>query len=331
MKKEIQELFDAIRAIRETETNTLIQNVNNPDQGILIINEIEPQVTELKQILNFVSLDALLLLPKSRFDELQAIINPIIIKLKEIQDLQKNPNQSDRDQKQPYISYFHSESGDFKTSMPILWQLILESLTIINQNILNETDLNKKLESITAIEDSAKKIQDNLTSILESAKVELSKGGVSKHADIFNEQAKKHLKEAKKWRTISLKLIIINLIVAIIMYFVIVFFITELLDKIETGILTAILISFISYVIVQSVRNFFAEKHNEQINQHKANCLSTYNTFIDSADTESKSVILHYATQTIFSHQNTGYLSKESPTQNPNPIVEVLKNIPKTS
>ena len=108
MEKANKELFDAIRAIRETETNKLIQNFKNPDQGILIINEIEPQVTELKKMLNLVSLDALLLLPKSRFDELQAIINPIIIKLKEIQDLQKNPNQSDRDQKQPYISYFHS-------------------------------------------------------------------------------------------------------------------------------------------------------------------------------------------------------------------------------
>ena len=331
MEKAIKELFDAIRAIQETETNTLIQNVNNPDQGILIINEIEAQVTELKQMLNFVSLDALLLLPKFRFDELQQIINPTIIKLKKIQDLQKDPNRSDRDQKQPYISYFHSESGAYKTSKPILWQLILESVTIINQNILNETDLNKKLELITAIENSAKIKEDNLTSILDSAKVELSKGGVSKHTEIFKDQAKKHLKEAKKWRTISLILMIINIVGAIIMYSVIVYFITELLDKIEAGILTAILISFISYGIVQSVRNFFAEKHNEQINQHKANCLSTYNTFIDSADTESKSVILHYATQTIFSHQNTGYLSKESPTQNPNPIVEVIKNIHKTS
>lgn len=121
-----------------------------------------------------------------------------------------------------------------------------------------------------------------------------------------------------------------SLIVAGIMYYIIVFNIQDLTNKIEAGILTAILISFISYGIVQSVRNFFAEKHNEQINQHKANCLGTYNTFINAADEESKSAILHYATQTIFSHQNTGFLSKEGPTQNPNPIFEVIKNMPKT-
>ena len=68
--------------------------------------------------------------------------------------------------------------------------------------------------------------------------------------------------------------------------------------------------------------------HNNIINLHKANCLSTYFTFIDSADDNTRQAILQYATQTIYSHQPTGYSGRGSDgTSNPNPIVEIVKNV----
>lgn len=156
METEIQELFDSIRVIRETETNALVQNVNNPDQGVLIINEIEPDVDDFKQMIKDVSPEALSLLPRFRFKELKQAVDPIINKLKEIQDKQKNPKEADLAQKQQYINFFRTTADYFQTSKPILWQIIIESLTLKNQDALNETDLNKKLESISAIEESAK-------------------------------------------------------------------------------------------------------------------------------------------------------------------------------
>ena len=89
--------------------------------------------------------------------------------------------------------------------------------------------------------------------------------------------------------------------------------------------------SLFSYAIVLCVKNYFAEKHNQAVNKHKANCLGTYKTFIDSADDERKQAILLNANQVIFSHQNSGYLAKDTEAQNPSPLIEIVKGISKTT
>jgi hypothetical protein len=102
--------------------------------------------------------------------------------------------------------------------------------------------------------------------------------------------------------------------------------VTENTSKIELGILSGLLISLVSYLIVQCVKSYFAEKHNQVVNQHKANCLGSYNTFIDTATEGVKDWVLQYTTQTIFSSFDPGFLSKEL-MQSPSPILEMLKSI----
>jgi uncharacterized protein YdhG (YjbR/CyaY superfamily) len=199
-------------------------------------------------------------------------------------------------------------------------------------DFIKSNEFKNSVDEIAAAKNEAKEALNDIENIKIAGQEEIAKKGISLHADIFNNQANEiHKKNSVKW--IRTGIIVLSIILSLIvfggLYVIYHFNDTESLDKIEFAVMIGLLVSYLSYFLVQIFKNYFAEKHNQQINQHRANCLGTYNTFANSADGEIKKEILLYATHTIFSHQKTGYLANEVDNSNPNPIYEVVKNVTK--
>lgn len=328
-----EKLFDKIMSITNSTIDDLITN-SNQDKGVLIYNEIKPQIKELKDYLLNISLEILYELPESRFNILNSALNPIFEEIGKIQTTEKNPNQTDSQQKQRTVQFFtykanQGGNGYFEKEKEKIWQIILEAITLDNRKSQDDSIASKKVKELDKIIKGVKSSENEITSILNSAKTELSKGGVSKHSDIFGSQAEKHKTNAKTWRKNATGLLVLNSIVIISILIIVIWIVSDKPLRIQVGIFGAALVSLVSYAVVLCVKNYFAEKHNQNVNQHRANCLGTYNTFIDSADEERKAAVLIQATNTIFSHQNTGYLKKEGESTNPNPIVEIVRNVTK--
>jgi hypothetical protein len=326
-------LLDKVNNVLTTPTEDLIKNSKaNQTNGILIFNEIEPKVEELKNYLNQISLDNINVLPDSRFNILKGKLKPIFDELDEIQKTDKNPNQTDAQQKTQTIQFFtyganQGGNGYFEKEKEEIWKIILEAITLDNQKLQDNSVAVKKAKELDNVIKNTKDSQDEINNALNSARTELSKGGVSKHSDIFGSQAGIHMTSAENWQKYAVKLLITNGILVIIILSLVIWVVEDKTLRIEIGIFGAALISLVSYAIVLCVKNFFAEKHNQNVNQHRANCLGTYNTFIDSADEERKAAVLLQATNTIFSHQKSGYLTKDTETNNPNPIVEIVRKV----
>tara|TARA_B110000902_G_scaffold260489_1_gene333521 strand:- start:60 stop:1085 length:1026 start_codon:yes stop_codon:yes gene_type:complete len=318
--------------ITSTTTDLIKNSKSNQVNGILIFNEIESKVEELKDYLNQISLDNLNILPDSRFNILNAKLKPVFDKLDEIQKTDKNPNQTDVQQKAQTIQFFtyganQGGNGYFEKEKEEIWKIILEAITLDNQKLQDNSIAVKKAKELEKVIKSAKDSQEEINKVLNSARTELSKGGVSKHSDIFGTQANVHKKSAENWQKYAVRLLATNGILVIIILSLVIWVVEDKTLRIEVGIFGAVLISLVSYAVVLCVKNFFAEKHNQNVNQHRANCLGTYNTFIDSADEERKAAVLLQATTTIFSHQKSGYLTKDTETNNPNPIVEIVRKV----
>jgi hypothetical protein len=326
-------LLDKVNNVLTTPTEDLIKNSKaNQTNGILIFNEIEPKVEELKNYLNQISLDNINVLPDSRFNILKGKLKPIFDELDEIQKTDKNPNQTDAQQKTQTIQFFtyganQGGNGYFEKEKEEIWKIILEAITLDNQKLQDNSVAVKKAKELDNVIKNTKDSQDEINNALNSARTELSKGGVSKHSDIFGSQAGIHMTSAENWQKYAVKLLITNGILVIIILSLVIWVVEDKTLRIEIGIFGAALISLVSYAIVLCVKNFFAEKHNQNVNQHRANCLGTYNTFIDSADEERKAAVLLQSTNTIFSHQKSGYLTKDTETNNPNPIVEIVRKV----
>lgn len=327
--KQLQ-LLNNVQEFLTNDISNYNQNINNPKQGILLVPEINPFLNELKEILEPIDQQLIEVLPESRLNVLDQFLNKSIFKkLHELRNLEKNPGQTDAQQKTSFVHFFSQTNQPYQMNKETIRGLVMEGIVLRNNQLISEKGLEKNLQSLSNIQSEAYKIKEQLSSALSAAQEDLGKGGVHTHAVIFETAAKNHETASKKWFCRIVWLIAINALVVIGMYFFIMFGLDETKDMIEAGVLTALLVSLISYSIAQSTKSYYAEKHNEQINRHKANCLSTYNTFINAADYETKAAVLLYATQTIFSHQNTGFGDKEVQIQNPNPIVEVVSKIPK--
>ena len=333
-EKTLREQFiEKVNEILGTPIDDLIQNSkSNQVNGILVYNEIKPKVQELQDYLTQINIDSLNELPDSRFNILSSKLKPIFDEIDKIRTTDKNPNQTDTQQKQRTVQFFThavNQGGTiyFEREKDEIWKIILEAVTLENRKLQNNTVASKKVKELDRIIKGAKDSQDEINKALSSARTELSKGGVSKHSDIFGTQASTHEASADNWRKNALGLLIANAVLIILILILVIWVVEDKTLRIEVGIFGAALISLISYAVVLCVKNFFAEKHNQNVNQHRANCLGTYNTFIDSADEERKAAVLLQATNTIFSHQKSGYLTKETETSNPNPIVEVVRNV----
>jgi hypothetical protein len=329
------DLMNKVESIVDKNTETLITNADK--QSPMVFDEITVNVDQLKEMLNLLDYQSLLFLPLFKLSQLSTILEPFFRTFNAIRDFKRNPSQSDKQQKDNIVQFFirphyrenPNNSGYFESNKEKIWSFVcqVKALKETQSNTEKGLDIKKFANELREVKESADRTFNDIKQILSSAQTELGKAGVEKHAHIFSDQANLHDINANEWRKWFVSLTISSIVLITGMFLVIFFAIEGLQEKIQLGIFTTVLVSFFSYIIVLCVKNYFAEKHNEAINKHKANCLSTFNTFIDASDAERKAAILLQATQTIFSHQSSGFLNKMGEISNPNPIIEVVRNI----
>jgi hypothetical protein len=326
-------LEENIKWIIETETNRIIENVNTPQiGGPLRYTEIIPAIDELREILRQIDFGGLRTLPKFRIEQLERFLKPIIRQINLIQETDRKPDQTDLDQKSQTVRFFSlnpSDDGHYLKSRQEIWQIINETITSKVHNFSASLNIDEKINSIYEIKTKADESLQTIRNIVSAAQQELGKSGVERHASIFHDQSEKHKKNSRKW-LITAGIIIGLTIICLIVFFFVLLNNSSLIEKIEIGILSITVISILSYTIVIAIRNYFAEKHNELVNKHKANCLDSYSTFAESANEEIRSAVLLHATHTIFSHQSPGFLSKEV-NQSPTPIMEIIRGFSKAT
>jgi len=85
------------------------------------------------------------------------------------------------------------------------------------------------------------------------------------------------------------------------------------------------LYSILIYSIIFCIKNYNAQMHNSIINNHKSNALKSMLSLLNTARSDDgNDKIMIQATQAIFSHQQTGYYSKDSEPKNPNVVTNVI-------
>lgn len=170
--------------------------------------------------------------------------------------------------------------------------------------------------------------EDLLTAIQKTAAV----GGTSKFAGIFSKEALKHSIIGYIWLTITI------VATGYMLWFLDDTFrkLTEALKNITAGgdsvsvilqlfFAKVLILSFLSVVFYQIVKNYNANMHLSIINKHRENSLKTFQAFVESTnDPKTKDIILVQSTQTIFTAGDTGYVSSRDGS---NPSFDAVKII----
>lgn len=157
--------------------------------------------------------------------------------------------------------------------------------------------------------------------------------GVTQEATHFATQADKHEQNAAKWLVASTVLAAVTAAYAILSIFLtrISWLVPQNEYEMVQLIISKILVfAVIAYMLVLSVRNYTAQKHNAVVNKHRQNALQTYKALASAAHVpEAQDIVLTHAAACIYSPQETAY-TKVGGGNAPAGLIEMLPRLAST-
>ncbi|QDU15488.1 hypothetical protein CA11_33130 [Gimesia maris] len=144
---------------------------------------------------------------------------------------------------------------------------------------------------------------------LEAVQKQVAESGVSANAQVFRAESKTHADLAKAWLNKTYWFSGITISVAIAFFSLVFFYQPKSTpEAIQYVFAKLILLSTLMFALIWCAKNYKSHKHNETLNNHRANALNTFQTFYTgTSDTQVKNTILLQAAHAAFSNRSTGY------------------------
>ncbi|MDE3041134.1 MAG: hypothetical protein KGJ82_11255 [Nitrospirota bacterium] len=213
----------------------------------------------------------------------------------------------------PVISYAVRKGTDFARLEAQAKDAVALLDTTVEQN---QQALKQKLKDVEATVEKVRRAAQEV--------------GVAQHNLLFNDEAKEYLKSATTWLWITGLLAIATLIAAFGLLSLYLWGSDQFMAKLQSPNLIAVKVVIFGVLISATLwagRVYRSNQHNYVVNKHRANALSTFETFVKGAgdDQQTKSAVLLQSTQCIFSSQPSGYIAQESDGGMYKQILEIVR------
>ena len=187
------------------------------------------------------------------------------------------------------------------------------------------------VREITSRKKRVAAIEGEASTALKEIRTAAAEAGVSQHAVIFDKAAERHRKASRWWLWVSVALAGVTLWLAWQMAGQAAD--RDLAETIQFVAARFVLFGVLSYALVSSVRTYRAEAHNQVVNAHRKDALSTFKTFTAaSSDDATRDAVLMHATQCIFSHRPSGFGQREDDSAPQSQVLGLTRNVlPKAS
>lgn len=304
--------------------------VRNKDLGqALDFSLAETEFTKVHSLLKKIEPIPFEKLPYMKLSEFYGKLNSVQNNLDNIIQFNPNSNQPAVNRTNSLNAFLNSSDSFFLSGTELL------ALNLaLSEKDSKEVKFDSLLEELNSTQSEIIKqgndANDQIKGLLDAAKNATAGVGTSKYSEIFQNEATTLSKKADNWLIGSF--VLLALIIGLGILYINCFTI----DKdgtpayvIQYSITKILIFTSLFYALAICSRNYKALKHNSIINKHRQNALNTFETFVKAAndDEQTKNAILLEVTRTIFSSQQTGYLSNEGENEPSNKIIEIIKNV----
>ena len=245
----------------------------------------------------------------------------------QIRDFYPNTN-NPVSQRDSFVSQLEEQFDAYVTySMPILTIGLLYG----NDLSVEKTKVNETLKDLESDREKTKqdslKYLEEIKDVLDKTRQAALEVGISQHNMIFKEEAEEHKRLSENWLKWTIGVLVAITVVGVALLFI-PFKGEDTHYLIHFTVTKIVVLTVMFYALAICMRNFKAHKHNSILNRHRQNALNTFETFSKAAgtDLQTKSAVLLEATHTIFSNQQTGYLSTDNETDSSNRVIEIIKS-----
>jgi len=192
--------------------------------------------------------------------------------------------------------------------------------------------------ALSTIQDEKGKIDEYLRDVrtqaaaaLDEVQKQAAEAGVAQNARIFETAAKSHRDSADKWLRATKWAGAVTFSLAILLLLSpLVYSPSTTPQAIQLIFSKVLVVSVAFFALIWCSKNYRAARHNETLNQHRADALKTFRAFVEgTSDVSVKDAVLVQAAQAAFSSRNTGYDGGDGDGPQIQPIVEVFgKTLP---
>ena len=168
------------------------------------------------------------------------------------------------------------------------------------------------VDGVTAVREEASAQLEKVNQTAESVKRAAAEVGVSQHSTQFQDEADQQESTSKRWLWSVAVTGAVTVVLAVLNVLWLYGSLTK--EKLDVGqavqlsVAKLVLFSVLYFGLVWLARMYRSACHNRVVNQHRANALQTFETFVNAAgDQQTKEAVLLRATDSIFGHQASGF------------------------
>ena len=216
----------------------------------------------------------------------------------------------------PIIAYSYTKRADF------------EEMSGKARNLINEIEKGKIKQN-----EQAEQFLSEIKETSEQVRNAAAEIGVAQHAVHFKEQADEHKNNTKKWLIATFFSALCTLAWGVYLAKFYATNITELnnIQSIQFGIAKLVIFSVLYTATLWIGKIYKSQWHNYIVNKHRQNALSSFETFVEAtSDEQTKNAVLLQATNSIFSPQNSGFISGAEQSTS-SQILEIIRGVMDTS
>lgn len=164
-------------------------------------------------------------------------------------------------------------------------------------------------DQLEANSERVAKIEKQAAAALEAARAASASSGVSAYRDSFDDAAQEHKESSKTWLKAA-GAAAVGVLIALALGLWWFGDGTGTANAIRDSLSRLLLIALPALAMSVSLRNYSAARHNAIVYETKANALSTFEAFVEAAESDStiRETITLEAARSVFSHQPSGHL-----------------------
>lgn len=293
------EIVDAIKNYnKEILTLNIEKDIIQPDSegNSDFINLNEP-LTALKQVASYLEKVELRFMPYRFLEQLETNYKIMSEGLKALPQSRKS-------------DFVNNETVDGLTTK--FYNLLASVLRIqayskcIEDQISDKSEAQSLVYELQQLSIEAKQKIDVISKFTQQA-------GIATYANIYSSISTKEGNAAIKWLAGTISVILITIVSA---FLLLTYQADESIPKfdiIQFTVTKLVIISSLFLTISLFIKNYRAHKHNQIVNQHRANALVTFDALVKTQkDDATRNAVLTAVTNTIFGNLSTGYNTQDS-------------------
>lgn len=301
-------------------------------------SELVPALRAIFDLLRTLASRDLEYLPRDRLLELRTItkpLNELLTNVKEFTSVQAEGGPEPRQVREKLLQKAHNlQSRTFDLLSPWIAYVAVRGADPRKSAEVHEETV-KQLNAILhdakqgkdAIQSEGEHILKQASGILDTLRAANADVGVSQHSVHFLGAVQTHTTSSKSWLTSTVMLACGALLLSGLSLWHSLCTAVPFPDSVPMTVSKLAVLAVVYYAVIWSARMYRSERHNAVVNQHRHNALKSFETFVSaSGDDATKNAVLLSATESIFSHQPSGFSDKTQEVGSPK-ILEVFRGL----